>query len=118
MMEFMKRKQAFIVMSALSLASLAGCSHAHTRGSVVVQHSDTEADICIGSPEVKSGDRLDLYRVQCRENPGYGRGRPRQICEKAKYGEAEVLQTHGPEFSTVRSLGSTSIKSDTIVEKK
>lgn len=101
-------------LGLLILISVSGCAHSgkHTRGSVVLKHNEREGDVCIGETEVKSGDRVNVFRMDCRE------GAKRQICSKVKVGEGEVLQTLSEDVSTLRVDSGVPLQQGFIVEKQ
>lgn len=100
----------------LVFVAFAGCAHSgHPRGSVALKHSDSEADVCLGSSEVKSGDRLGLYEHNC-VSQGSGRQK-RTSCTKTKVGEGEVIQVLNDHYSTMKVAPQVEFEEGTLVEK-
>lgn len=99
-----------------SIVSTVGCSHMHNRGSVVLKHSNSEVDICIGNKEIKIGDKLNFYQTDCVMT-GTGRSSKRS-CSKTKIGEGEVISTQDEHFSTVKLGSEFNVTAGTVVEKQ
>lgn len=111
-----------IAVSLLSLwfAFLSGCAHSsHTRGSVALKHSATEADVCLGEKEVKIGDRLVLYRNECtsRDLVTGPKGNMGSRCTKVKVGDGEITNVLNEHYSTMKVSPGTQFDESTIVEK-
>ncbi len=99
--------------------NVAGCAHSgHARGSIAIKHNEHEADVCLGNQEVKPGDRVTLFRNDCKPNKG-GRGENGTFrCTKVKLGEGEVLHVLDEHYSTIRINEGVSFSEGVIVEKQ
>ena len=82
--------------------------------SVVVTHSPTEYDICLGSSEATDGDRIAFYKKKCSMG---SRGNPK-ICHDEKVGEGVVLKNLDPHISTVKLDSEFEISEQMKVKKK
>lgn len=101
------------------LSLLSACAHtSHTRGSVVILHSDSEADVCLGDDEVKTGDSLAFYDSVCEPLRTEGKGQKVMSCKKVQTGTGKVLRTLNEHYSTVSLQPGTKVKEGTIVEKQ
>ena len=101
------------------LLAAAGCNaHLAMRGSVVMKVSDTDAHICMGRGEVKTGEEVHLYRNVCRE----GRG-PAKVsdatngsCRKEPAGNGKVTEVLNEHYSVVRFTPGTQFQEGDTVE--
>jgi hypothetical protein len=119
----MKRNTLMYAASfgALVITSgLMGCAHsAHTRGSVALKHGAQEADICLGKGEVKVGDKVALFKNECKpRNRGGKEGGESSSCTKVKLGEGRVSQVLDEHYSTIQVDSGVSFAEGTIVEKQ
>ena len=106
-----------LAVFAALVSGLSGCAHSMMRGSVAMKINDEEAHVCMGDNEVKAGDRVALYKNECR-----GKGSSRADgggtnCQKVKIGEGEVTRTLNEHYSVVRVSPGTSFEEGTVVEK-
>ncbi len=108
----------FGVVIAMS-SSLIGCAHsAHTRGSVALKHSAQEADICLGKDEVKLGDKVALFKNECKSRTGSNKeGSDSSSCTKVKLGEGRTSQVLDEHYSTISIDSGVSFEEGAIVEK-
>lgn len=117
----MKKQIGLMVLVILSV-TLQGCAHsAHNRGSVVMKHSDTDVDICLGRGEVSEGDRVTVFRHECTQNPvsspHEGEGRAVKSCKKIQIGSGLVTRVVDEHYSTVKLDPGLSVKEGFTVEK-
>lgn len=115
----MKKKELFFgLVLALGAAS---CAHSgHNRGTVAIVHSKTEADVCIGSTEVKEGDPVSIYKSVCkRRNPSdVHPSRSTMVsCKKVKLGGAKVSRVLDEHYSTIEVSDGTPLAEGLIIEK-
>jgi hypothetical protein len=89
-----------------------GCAHSLMRGSVVMKVDEDEAHVCLGENEVKSGDKLSLYKSQCG---GVGKARR---CSKVKVGEGEIVELVNEHYSLARFSNGVEFAEGYIVEKR
>lgn len=112
---------AIVALTAMS-SGMMGCAHsAHTRGSVALKHNAQEADVCLGKGEVKTGDKVSLYKSECKPRTSVGRdggGGGGQSCSKVKVGEGEIAQVLDEHYSTMRVKSGVPFDEGTIVEKQ
>ena len=100
------------------LATLAGCSHGTMRGSVVMKATDNEGHICMGDGEVKTGDRVALFRNICtgthssRANDGGDFS-----CTKKKLGEGVIERVLNSHYSVMKADSGVAFEEGVIVEK-
>lgn len=107
---------AVIVMSS----GMMGCAHSsHTRGSVALKHNTEEADVCLGKGEVNVGDRVSLFKSECKARTMGGRdgAGSTQSCSKIKLGEGEIVRVLDDHYSTIRVSSNVPFGEGTIVEK-
>lgn len=120
----MRRNIVFAGMSLMIMgvmsAGMMGCAHsAHTRGSVALKHSAQEADVCLGKNEVKPGDKVALFKNECKpRNKGGRDGGETSSCTKVRLGEGEVAQVLDEHYSTIRVSPGVAFGEGTIVEKQ
>lgn len=121
------KKSGTAILATLSVFGVMmfgmGCAHnAHNRGSVVVKHGASEADVCLGDKEVKIGDRMAIYRHDCKNKnlnaAAADRGpRTTRSCQKVKVGEGEIVQVLDEHYSTMRADSGISLVEGLSVEK-
>lgn len=105
-----------LVVSVFALSLASGCAHSsHIRGSVALKHSAQEADVCIGSNEIKEGDKVVLFRNKCTGSAAKGIQR---TCEKVKLGEGTVSHVIDEHYSTIKIEPGVSFDEGTVVEKQ
>ena len=79
--------------------------------------SEDEAHVCLGNNEVKTGDKVNLFKNICtskgRAADGGGAG-----CEKRFLGEGEVSQILNQHYSVVKVAKGVPFEEGTIVEKQ
>ena len=109
-----------LAVLGLMSAGMMGCAHsAHTRGSVALKHSAQEADVCLGKNEVKPGDKVALFKSECKSKTRVGRADgSTSVCTKVKLGDGEVAQVLDEHYSTIRVNSGVSFEEGTIVEKQ
>lgn len=106
------------LIAITALAALAGCAHSTMRGSVAMKATDTEGHVCLGDNEVKSGDRVALFRNDCagtkasRRNEGGNQG-----CTKKKLGEGTIERVLNSHYSVMQTDPGVAFEEGTIVEK-
>jgi hypothetical protein len=95
------------VFTLAALLASAGCTPAVHRGSVVMKIDEREAHICMGTGEVKAGDRVALFKNDCSRIPLQAKGRPgsgspsEPGCRQVKLGEGRVVRTLNEHYSVV-----------------
>lgn len=96
---------------------ISGCAHGlHSRGSVAVKHSDTEADVCLGEKDVKAGDKVALYRNHCKRRGGGPMSRT--VCTKVQIGEGQITKVLGEHYSSMSVPAGIPFDDGTLVEKR
>lgn len=111
-----KKRIFVLVVSGIFLMGL-GCAHStHNRGSVVLKHSAIEADVCLGSKEVKPGDKVMLFKNECRESRG-SHDIERTSCKKIEVGSGEIISNLNEHYSMMRVESEVPIVEGMIVEK-
>jgi hypothetical protein len=85
---------------------------------VNLNHSAKEADVCLGKDEVKPGDKVALFKNECKSRTGSNKeGGESSSCTKLKLGEGRVSQVLDEHYSTIQVDFGVSIAEGTIVEK-
>lgn len=109
-------KLSCLALSVFAVSLASGCAHSsHVRGSVALKHSAQEADVCIGSNEIKEGDKVALFRNKCTGSNAKGIQR---TCEKVKLGEGTVSHVIDEHYSTIKIEPGVSFEEGTVVEKQ
>lgn len=102
------------------VATLVGCAHGHSRGTVVFKDNEKEGHVCIGHDEVKPGDIVKVYKNICKSNVVNGgeRGiRRAATCEKQFKGEGKIEDFSNEHFAKIQALGDLNLEQGLIVEK-
>lgn len=103
------RTKLFFIMTSLCLL-LSGCAHHLMRGSVAMKTGDSEAHVCMGKGEVKVGDRVAVFKNNCRPKTAGS-------CEKVRTGEGTVTQVLNEHYSVVTFDPGVPFDEGTFVEK-
>lgn len=107
---------ALLFVSTLSV----GCAHKH----VVEGHQPADqipegVRVKIGSPEVKEGDTVNVFRQICKEKRPAGRGgEETQSCANEKIGEASVLKVLDQDSAVILPSAGLTIEKNMLVEKQ
>lgn len=120
-----------IVLAAAS--GLSGCAHVVMRGSVARVEGGQEAQVCLGKREVRVGDRVTLFRLECERvpvpvsigsiyNPRAGSFPPRPpdytVCRKERVGGGIVTRLLDEHMSIVKVDPGVLFEKGTVVEKE
>ena len=103
----MKKQIGWMALVVLSMA-LQGCAHsAHNRGSIVVRHTDTDIDVCLGRGEGSEGDRVTVYRHECTPSGGQAPQKGEapstlRTCKKILVGSGAITRVVDEHYSTVQ----------------
>ncbi len=102
-------KRTMLIMSTFGLIlCAAGCVHkTHSRGSIVLKQSATEAYVCLGADEVKPGDKVSLFRNECSD---VSRDISGPICKRMKVGNGEIIQNLNGHYSMMRVVPKTPLE--------
>ena len=112
-------KKCFIVMILASLVT--GCAtHSTMRGGVELKVSDSEAHVCLGTGEVKEGDKVIAFYNDCQNKTGGGlnSGAYGTPCVKTKLGEGKITKVLNDHYSVVEFDEGVKFTEGTFVEKK
>lgn len=92
------------------LLALTGCAHDYLAepGSL---NADQELIVDVGSEEVKEGDVLEAFRVDCYYHDLPVKGRSK-ICRRIEAGQATVVEVLDTDRSKVRSPSGYQLKED------
>lgn len=103
--------KVFLIMAVIAAISFTGCaaSHKGMRGSVAMKVNEQEAHVCLGSNEVKVGDKLVVYNNDCKSQ---------NRCLKVKVGEAKVTQVLDEHYSIVQFDPGVAFEEGTVLEKQ
>ena len=106
--------KTFTILTIAIFPFLFGCVHAPPRCSVAIAHSATEYDVCIGSKDVSSGDRVAFYKEKCGPS---SRGTERK-CKNVKIGEGSILNTLDEHLSRVKLDNEFELSEGVTIQKK
>jgi hypothetical protein len=117
-MKFLK-----VIALGFSVIGFVSCAtHNSMRGSVVMKMSPDSAHVCMGSGEVKEGDKVVAYKHVCdkssvghsyRNNSYTNKG-----CVKEKIGNGVVVKTLNDHYSEVKFDAGVPFEEGTTVEKQ
>ena len=109
-------KTVILAVITILMVSIIGCAHAPSSQfscSIAAQHSPTEFDICLGSRDVKVGDRVAFFKKKCTP-PSRGHSKK---CRNEQIGEGLITNTLDEHLSTVKLDTDFIVSESTIVEK-
>lgn len=99
----------FLVAAAFSALTFTGCAaHKGMRGTVAMKVNEQEAHVCLGKNEVSVGDKLNVFRTDCKSQ---------NRCLKVKVGEAKVTQVLDDHYSVAQFDPGVTFEEGTVVEK-
>ena len=98
-------------------ALLTGCAGSVHRGVVAMKVSDTAAHVCVGKEEVKVGDKLALYRNECRKG-SMGSKAKKTTCTKEKLGTGTVTEILNEHYSVVEVQSGVQFREGDVVERE
>ena len=105
------------LVAVLFLLELTGCVMARPkRGNVAMKISEKEAHICLGSKDLKPGDKIEFLFNDCTQN-GEKTPRVAGLCELVPLGRGVVIKTINSHYSAVKTDGSFSFSEGTLVQK-
>lgn len=113
-------KVVHIAILCLVAPVFMGCSHGHTRGTVVFKDSEKEGHICIGHDEAKIGDLVKVFKSSCSSvliDNGDKGVRNKISCEKTFLGEGKIIEFSGEHFAKIQALGDLNLEQGLVVEK-
>lgn len=112
-----------LLITSVAIAGLAGC--AHVRGSVAMKTAEDEAHVCLDKGEVKTGDRVTLFRNFCVPKGGRsglsgstGGTTASAYCEKRELGQGTVKEILNDHYSVVKFDPGVQFDEKTFVEKR
>jgi hypothetical protein len=115
----MERKSILTLALAMAMSACAGAD----RGSVAMKIDDREAHICMENDEVRTGDRVALFRNECGGHSTQARHklRPRRfgdsVCQRIKLGEGRVVRPLNERCSVVEVDPGVEFDEGAFVEK-
>ena len=117
-------KALIILVGSVMIVGLSGCAHSVMRGSVAMQTSESEAQVCLGKGDVSVGDRVTLFQNVCTNkgtgNRGSGIGSIGAIgstCEKREVGKGSVQEILNQHYSVVKFDPGVKFEEGSVVEK-
>lgn len=116
-MNFNKLKAKAVLLTFA--ISFSGCAHSLMRGTVAMKTSNDEGHVCLGKGEVKTGDRVTIFKNVCT-----GKGAKEQFsgttgsCEMEQKGMGTVKSIINDHYSVVKFDPGVSFEEGTMVEKR
>ena len=112
------KNRIFTAMAVLTVTiGLSGCAHSVMRGTVAMKTGDDEAHVCLGKGEVKSGDRVNIFKNVCT-----GKGASIRLtgtvgsCEIKDLGMGTVKDIINDHYSVVKFDPGVQFEEGTMVE--
>ena len=98
-------KKLLMIIMVFAISSCA--SHSVMRGSVVMKMSSDSAHVCLGSNEVKKGDRVVAFKHSCSQgtvgHPNHNLSNSENTpCVREKLGSGTVVKTLNDHYSEVK----------------
>lgn len=93
-----------------------GC--AHHRAEVAMKVSDREAHVGLGSEEVQPGDKVILYKKECRKGPVARGVNGGPGCIDVPLGEGTIVRNLNKNYSVVKVDPGVTFKEGTLVKKE
>ena len=97
----MKQQIFFLVFVSLAVVSCAS-RHVSMNGTVAMKINETRGVACLFGEEPRPGDKLELFKNDCKDGVGRGREGSNSIsCKMVRSGEAivtKMLNDHYAEF--------------------
>ena len=102
------------LIGIMMVLALTGCAHSQMRGNVAMKISEDEAHICLGSEQVKVGDKIELYRNQCN----HSKLAEVNSCKMVELGEGEITKVLNEHYSVMKVNSGVKFEEGTLVQKK
>ena len=96
-----------------------GCAHSLMRGTVAMKISDDEAHVCLGQGEVKTGDRVNIFKNVCTSKGGGNLiNETAGTCEIKQLGMGTVKDILNDHYSVVKFDPGVLFEEGTLVERR
>ncbi len=108
------------LLIALAFAiGFSGCAHSLMRGTVAMKISEDEAHVCLGKGEVKTGDRVNIFKNVCANKGGSDlMNGTAETCEIKQLGMGTVKNILNDHYSVVKFDPGVQFEEGTLVERK
>ena len=106
-------------LAVSTLLTFSGCAHGHKdRDEAEDHHSRTHA-ISIGDPEVRAGDRIDIFRETCvlRPGPAHHTANTFRDCSRTRLGGGTVVEIKAQDHSQVLFDAGVPFEGNLVIEK-
>ena len=110
----MKTKVILLIVTA---SLIGGCSVGRSaRGVVAMKISDTEAHACVRKIDVDVGDKMTLFRNECKQDVGSTKSRG-QHCKLVRVGEGTISENLNEHYSVLKFDTPTEYREGDLLEK-
>ncbi len=106
-----------LVLACLLIVS--ACSTGRARGVVAMRIDDETAHVCVGKTEMKTGDRVELYRSDCSPSTRTGKPGTTKLgaCTLNRIADGEITSTLNDHYAVVKLSRPSVYREGDIVEK-
>lgn len=113
----MKSKNLLIILAFA--IGFSGCTHSLMRGTVAMKISEDEAHVCLGKGEVKTGDRVNIFKNVCANRGGSNLiDGTAGTCEIKQLGMGTVKDILNDHYSVVKFDPGVQFEEGTLVERR
>lgn len=114
-------KQLNAMLTSYVVFALIGCAHLHKVDGPQAEHVIPDGyRVQIGSPEVKDGDTVSVFRRLCSKTSVPVRGNPIKVdrCKNIAVGSARIIKVIDHDSAIVKPDGDLKIDDSMVVEKE
>jgi hypothetical protein len=96
------------VGGACAALLLTACAAQHSRGTVAMKITDTQAHVCVGKESVTPGTRLEVLRNVCEG--------PKQTCKLTHVGQGSVTDVLNEHYSVAEFPAAIRVREGDLIE--
>lgn len=87
---------------------MTACAAAHSRGTVAMKITDTQAHVCVGKESVSPGTSLEVLRNVCDG--------PKQTCKLTRVGHGAVTEVLNEHYSVAEFPAEIKVREGDLIE--
>lgn len=97
-----------IIGGTCAILILTGCTAQHSRGTVAMKITDTQAHVCVGNEFVHTGTSLEVLRNVCDG--------PKQTCKLTHVGQGTVTEVLNEHYSVAEFPAAIKVREGDLIE--
>ena len=107
------------ILVLVCLLFVSACSTGRARGAVAMKIDDETAHVCVGKTEMKTGDRVELYRSECSPSIRIGKPGTTKLgaCKLNRIADGEITSTLNEHYAVMKLSRPSVYREGDIVER-